>query len=77
MEYQSKNTDSKMIPLNDRMVSLVDWVHNSVVGETLEVVHITDCETTVLGLKDTKGSEVFIIGNMHDLTFILKGNEKR
>lgn len=61
----------------DKMTSLLDWVHNSVRGRNLEIVKITDLNNTVLGLKDSEGSEVFILGNLHDLTFVLEGNSNR
>lgn len=61
----------------NQMRSLCEWLHESVAGKTLEIVHITDLNKTVIGLKDSGSSEVFIVGNMHDLTFILHGNEKR
>jgi hypothetical protein len=59
-----------------KMKSLTDWPHNSVKGDKLEIVKITDLERTVLGLKDEKSDEVFIVGNLHDLTFILHGNDR-
>lgn len=61
--------------MEKQMISFTDWLHNSVMGSSLEIVKITDLNKTVLGLKDTKSDEVFIVGNMHDLTFILNGNE--
>lgn len=53
------------------MMNLLDWIHNSAKGDTLEIVKITDMKNTVLGLKDSKSSEVFILGHLHDLTFTL------
>jgi hypothetical protein len=62
---------------NKKMRSLTEWLHESIKGDMLEVVLITDLNKTVLGLKDTKSRETFIVGNMHDLTFILEGNDRR
>ena len=59
------------------MKTLLEWIHESVKGDTLDIVKITDLKTTTIGLKDSKSNEVFILGNMHDLTFILNGNEKK
>lgn len=58
------------------MKTLLDWVHNGTKSETLRIVKITDLKITTLGLLDEKTGEVFILGNLHDLTFILEGNEK-
>lgn len=58
-----------------KMENFTEWLHESVKGESLEIVKITDYNKTVLGLKDSGSDEVFIIGNTHDLTFILRGKE--
>lgn len=57
------------------MKTILDWLHNSTKSDHLRIVKITDLNKTVLGLLDEKTGEVFIVGNMHDLTFILNGNE--
>lgn len=65
-----------MITSNQKMKSLAEWLHESVKGDTLKIVKATDLSTTVLGLYDDKSGEVYIVGNMHDLTFILNGNDR-
>lgn len=57
------------------MKTFADWLHNSVLGYELKIVKITDLQETVLGLLCEKTGEVFIVGNLHNLTFILRGNE--
>jgi hypothetical protein len=61
---------------NQKMKTLVEWIHESVKGPHLEIVKVTDCHVTILGLKDPKSDEVFVLGNMHDLTFLLNGNDR-
>jgi hypothetical protein len=56
------------------MKTLLDWLHNSVFSDSLKIVKVTDLKNTVLGLQCEKTGEVFIVGNLHDLTFILNGN---
>jgi len=57
-----------------KMKSFTEWLHESVKGDSLKIVRCTDLRTTVLGLLDEESGEVFIVGNMHDLTFALNGN---
>jgi hypothetical protein len=57
------------------MKTFLDWLHNSVRGDHLRIVKVTDLNKTVLGLQDEKTGEIYIVGNLYDLTFILEGNE--
>lgn len=57
------------------MQKLLDWLHENVRGQELEIVYITDMDKTVMGLKDKGTNQVFIVGNNHDLTYIV--NDKR
>jgi hypothetical protein len=59
------------------MMTLLDWLHNSVRGESLRIVKITDLEKTILGLQDGVTGEVYAVGNLHDLTFVLEGNKDK
>jgi len=52
--------------------NLIEFLHEYVMGDQLEIVYITDCKETVIGLKDSKSNQVFIVGAKHDLTFIQK-----
>jgi hypothetical protein len=57
------------------MKTLLDWIHNGTKSDNLKIVKVTDLKNTVLGLQDEKTGDVFIVGNLHDLTFILEGND--
>jgi hypothetical protein len=48
----------------------LDWLHNVVKNDSLEIIHVTNGKETSIGLYDSKTKTTFNVGVLHDLSFL-------